>query len=92
MNPINPINSSLPLAATSPTSPIRPLAAPATTVARAADRVELSGVNRLDTLQSTATIRTDKVTAVRAQLEAGTYETDAKLNIAIGKLLDELNK
>jgi len=91
MNPINNITSSLPISATPATSKIHQLTAPATTVTRAADRIELSGVNHLDTIKSTA-IRTDKVATVRAQLEAGTYETDAKLNVAISRLLDELNK
>ena len=35
-------------------------------------------------------IRTDRVEDIRAQIEAGTYETDDKLEIALGRLLDEL--
>jgi len=56
-----------------------------------ADKVELSGVSHLlDTLR-TNEIRADKVQSVRAQIEAGTYETDDKLNVAADRLLDDLN-
>lgn len=56
------------------------------------DKLELSGVsNLLQTLQQN-NIRTDKVAQVRAQIDAGTYESDDKLNAAVDKLLDELGK
>ena len=35
-------------------------------------------------------IRADKVAAIKAQIAAGTYETDAKLDIALSRLLDEI--
>ncbi len=35
-------------------------------------------------------IRQDRVNQIRAQIAAGTYETDAKLKIAVGRLLDEI--
>lgn len=35
-------------------------------------------------------IRADRVAEIRAQIEAGIYETDAKLDIAVGRLLDEI--
>lgn len=35
-------------------------------------------------------VRTDRVAEIRSQIEAGAYETDAKLDVAIGRLLDEL--
>jgi negative regulator of flagellin synthesis FlgM len=35
-------------------------------------------------------IRADRVAEIRAQIEAGVYETDAKLEIALGRLLDEI--
>jgi len=35
-------------------------------------------------------IRADRVTSIRAQIEAGTYETAQKLEVAVGRLLDEL--
>ena len=35
-------------------------------------------------------IRADKVAAIKAQIAAGMYETDAKLDIALSRLLDEI--
>ena len=35
-------------------------------------------------------IRADRVAEIRAQIEAGTYETDEKLDVAVGRLLDEI--
>jgi negative regulator of flagellin synthesis FlgM len=35
-------------------------------------------------------IRADRVAEIRAQIEAGVYETEAKLDIAVGRLLDEI--
>jgi hypothetical protein len=32
----------------------------------------------------------DRVNEIRAQIAAGTYETDEKLDIAVGRLLDEI--
>jgi negative regulator of flagellin synthesis FlgM len=76
----NPINKSIPPDATDATSASPP---------RAADRLELSGMGYL--LQSND-VRTDKVANIRAQIDAGTYQTDDKLNAAADKLLDDLTK
>lgn len=35
-------------------------------------------------------IRTERVAEIRAAIEAGAYETDAKLDIALDRLLDEI--
>lgn len=35
-------------------------------------------------------IRADRVSEIRAQIAAGIYETDAKLDAALGRLLDEI--
>jgi len=35
-------------------------------------------------------IRQDRVDAIRAQIAAGTYETDEKIQIAVARLLDEI--
>lgn len=35
-------------------------------------------------------IRADKVAEIRAQIEAGIYETDEKMDVALGRLLDEI--
>jgi flagellar biosynthesis anti-sigma factor FlgM len=58
---------------------------------RAADKVELSGVAHLmKALKSNADVRTDKVAAIKAQIEAGTYEDEKKLDVAVDRLLDDL--
>lgn len=36
-------------------------------------------------------IRADRVAEIRAEIAAGVYETDEKLDIAVGRLLDELS-
>jgi negative regulator of flagellin synthesis FlgM len=57
---------------------------------RGSDKVELSGVGGLLAKLKTNDIRTDKVADIRAQLDAGTYETDDKLDGAVDKLLSDL--
>jgi anti-sigma28 factor (negative regulator of flagellin synthesis) len=56
------------------------------------DKLELSGVSHLLTSLKTNDVRTDKVSTVRAQIEAGTYEDDQKLETAIDRLLDDLER
>lgn len=59
----------------------------------AADRLELSGVSHLmKALKSNADVRTDKVAEIKAAIEAGTYEDDKKLDVAVDRLLDDLLK
>jgi anti-sigma28 factor (negative regulator of flagellin synthesis) len=54
------------------------------------DKVELSGEKVISQLKLTE-VRSEKVASVKAQIEAGTYEDDQKLDAAIEKLLDKLN-
>ena len=57
------------------------------------DKVQLSGVSHLlATLKAGGDIRADKVAAIRQQLEAGSYETEAKLDAAIDRLLTDLSR
>jgi len=57
------------------------------------DRVEISGMSHLlKTLKSGGDVRIDKVEAIKQQIEAGTYETDDKLDTAADRLLDDLLK
>ena len=41
--------------------------------------------------QELPSIRQERVSEIRAQIEAGTYETPEKLEIALGRLLDEIS-
>jgi anti-sigma28 factor (negative regulator of flagellin synthesis) len=71
-----------------PISKTIPADAAGTTPPPVADSLELSGASGyLQTLQAN-NIRGDKVAQVKAQIEAGTYETPDKLDSAINKLLD----
>jgi anti-sigma28 factor (negative regulator of flagellin synthesis) len=54
------------------------------------DRLDLSGVSHLLQTLKANDVRLDKVAAIRAQIEAGTYEDEKKLDVAVDKLLDEL--
>ena len=57
------------------------------------DRLELSGVSGLlQSLKAGGDFRADKVASIKSQIEAGTYETDDKLDAASDRLLDELSK
>lgn len=55
-----------------------------------ADKLELSGVSHLLQALKKNDIRADKVADVKARIEAGTYEDDQKLDVAIDRLLDDL--
>ena len=35
-------------------------------------------------------LRADRIDEIRAQIDAGVYETDEKLDVAVGRFLDEL--
>lgn len=56
------------------------------------DKLELSGMSHLLKTLKSNDVRTDKVSSIRAAIEAGTYETDDKLDIAADRLLDDLLK
>lgn len=54
------------------------------------DTVQVSDVARyLATLRSMPPIRADKVAAIKAQIEAGTYDVDEKLAVALDRMIDE---
>ena len=60
---------------------------------READEVEISEMGRLlDDLSGLPEIRRERVDEVRRAIEAGTYETSEKLDVAVERLLDELRQ
>lgn len=68
------------------TEPVQPTRQPAKT-----DRAEISEHARLlQKLSETSDVRQEKVDSVRQQIEAGTYETDDKLRVAVERLLEDL--
>jgi anti-sigma28 factor (negative regulator of flagellin synthesis) len=58
----------------------------------ATDKLELSGVGHMLKALKANDVRAEKVAEIKAQIEAGTYENDQKLDAAIDRLLDDLLK
>lgn len=77
-------------------APHRPVAATATksssTYAAGVDQLDISREADLASrIRDIPEIRSERVAAIRSAIEAGTYETSDKLEIAVGRLLDELS-
>ena len=58
----------------------------------ASDKVELSGMSHLLKALKNNDVRTEKVAAIKAQIEAGTYETGEKLDAAVDRMLEDINR
>lgn len=55
------------------------------------DEVEISELGQLlEKVHELPDIRADLVAKIRAEIAAGTYETEEKLSIALDRLLDEI--
>lgn len=92
MNPINNVGGNTPVSKVT-ANPISRQASPTgADKPSLADRVELSGVGHLLQALKSNDIRADKVSQIKAQIEAGTYEDDKKLDAAVDKLLEDLTK
>jgi anti-sigma28 factor (negative regulator of flagellin synthesis) len=91
MNPINNVGANSPVQKVN-TPPVQKEISAAAPKRSPADRVELSGLGHLLGALKTNDIRADKVAGIKAQIEAGTYEDDKKLNVAVDRLLDDLSK
>ena len=95
MNPISSVGANTPLHNVSKVAqPVtKSIPANAPKAMPITDKVQLSHVNKLmATLKAGGDIRADKVAAIRAQIDAGTYETEAKLDKAIDRLIDDLGR
>ena len=68
----------------------KPAETSSTAPAKGSDKLELSQVNHLLSQLKTNDVRLDKVNDIKAQIAAGTYESDDKLDGAADKLLDEV--
>lgn len=92
INNVNNLSSSSPIQKIV-SNPIQKQVAPdAPAQLPATDRLELSGASHLlAALKTNSGIRADKVASIKAQIQAGTYEDDAKLDGAVDKLLNDLN-
>lgn len=55
------------------------------------DQVDISAEAQLiDQVHDLPDIRADRVADIRSQIDSGIYETDEKLDVALGRLLDEI--
>lgn len=97
MSSVNNISSNSPIYSPKQVGGKSPAASAAgTSPARGKDSVELSGNSHvgqlLKTLKAGGDVRTAKVASLKAQIAAGTYEDDKKLNAATDRLLDDVLK
>jgi negative regulator of flagellin synthesis FlgM len=95
MSGINGVGAHTPLQKVNVAQPVVSKAIPADAAKpiKLTDKVQLSQVNQMmATLKAGGDIRADKVAAIRAQIEAGAYETEAKLDKAIDRLIDDLGR
>ena len=91
MNPLSNVGSTSPVQKILSNPIQKQIPADAPTPMKATDRLELSGVSHLLTTLKSSDVRTDKVAAVKSQIESGTYDRDgAKLDAAIDKMLDDV--
>jgi negative regulator of flagellin synthesis FlgM len=58
----------------------------------AVDKLELSGASHLLKALKNNDVRADKVAQIKAEIAAGTYDDDKKLDAAVDRLLDDLLK
>jgi anti-sigma28 factor (negative regulator of flagellin synthesis) len=56
------------------------------------DNIEFSSMDRLMAHLKANDIRAEKVASIKAQIDAGTYEDDYKLDVATNRLLDDLTE
>ena len=55
------------------------------------DQVDISAeADFVSQIHDLPDIRADRVADIRAQIESGVYETNEKIDIAVGRLLDEI--
>ena len=68
-----------------------PAAQPPTNAAEGADQLDISPeADLVSRVQDLPEVRTDRVAEIREQIEMGEYETEDKLDVAVGRMLDEL--
>jgi len=55
------------------------------------DELEISSAGKmLDQLSQTTDVRQERISAIKAAIENGTYDTDAKLEAALSRMFDSL--
>lgn len=80
-----------PQAISSPHAPRSQPSPVVSTYSAPADEVQISDAARLvEMAQQLPEIRTERVAALREAIAGGAYETEAKLDVALSRLLDEI--
>jgi len=88
MSGINPVGSGWNIQSLAQQPILKSISPPS--VPKATDRLELSGHSHLLVALRSNEVRVDKVAVIKSQIEAGTYESSEKLDIAIDRMLDEI--
>ncbi len=90
VNSSGPIQRAFPVRQVQPTTHVQPSREPKLESPR--DEVEISSVGRmLDKLNQSSEVRAERLAHIKAEIDAGTYETPEKLEVAIEKLLAEVH-
>lgn len=55
------------------------------------DQLDISQAGELASRSLEGSARNDRIAEIRAEIDAGTYETEEKLNAALDRLLDQLS-
>jgi anti-sigma28 factor (negative regulator of flagellin synthesis) len=92
MSSINNVSGNVPVQKLATTPIQKQVPAEAPKQVRVSDKVELSGVSHLMAALKKNDIRAEKVASIKAQIAAGTYDDDKKLDAALDGLLDDLMK
>lgn len=58
----------------------------------ATDKVHSSGIDHMLEMLKSNEVRGEKVATIKSQIEAGTYESDQKLEVAIDRLMEDLDR
>ena len=83
------VHASQPINAPHRAQPTQPTARPDQTTG--VDQLDISHeADMASRISEIPDIRADRVAEIRAQIEAGVYETDEKLNVAVERLFDEI--
>ena len=83
------VHAAQPLAAPHRPTPTQPTGSPASSFG--VDQLDISPeADFVAQAKGLPEIREDRVAQIRAQIEAGTYETAGKLDVALSRLLDEI--
>ena len=79
-SPVNPVRAPTEVKSGEPASALAPK-----------DEVEISSVGKmLDDISRTPGIREERIAQLKAEIEAGTYDTPEKMELALSRMLDQV--